>query len=649
DTDPALPGNRAWGRAIVELVTDSRRGVELVAEHTVTSAAALDAEIAAAADAGATWGRTPAIERAAVLRQAAASLERSRARLLEVMASECGKTLDQGDPEVSEAIDFANYYAERAEELDRIDGAVHRPAGLIVVTPPWNFAVAIPAGGVLAALAAGSAVIIKPAPQARRSGSVMANALWEAGVPREVLRLVHLDEGDLGRQLIADPRVDRLVLTGAFESAELFRTFRPDLNLLAETSGKNAIVITPHADLDLAVKDLVSSAFGHAGQKCSAASLGILVGSVARSRRFRDQLVDAVSSLVVDHPGNPEAQVGPVIEPAAGKLLEALTTLAEGESWLVEPRMLDATGRLWSPGVKTGVRPGSAFHRTEYFGPVLGLMTARDLDEAIGFQNAVDYGLTGGIQSLDANEIERWLEGVEVGNAYVNRSTVGAIVRRQPFGGWKKSSVGAGSKAGGPNYLIGLSDWAPGLDGTDDGFLERAQASDARAWAEEFGVARDISGIAAEYNVLRYRPTPVTIRVEDADLTDVLRVVGAGLRAGARVDVSSRISLPELGVPVVVEDQAAWRERLATDPPARVRLLGGTRQSFALDSGGRADIALYDQPVVEAGRIELLPFLREQAIAITAHRFGSPSAVAAQVRAALDVEVPRTDTRPPRH
>ena len=157
---------------------------------------------------------------------------------------------------------------------------------------------------------------------------------------------------------------------------------RQDLPLLAETSGKNSIIVTPHADLDLAVKDLVYSAFGHAGQKCSAASLGILVGSVARSARFRDQLVDAVTSLKVGYPSDPTAQVGPIIEPAHGKLLRALTQLAPGEQWLVEPRRLDDSGRLWSPGVKTGVRRGSEFHLTECFGPVLGLIAADDLDDA---------------------------------------------------------------------------------------------------------------------------------------------------------------------------------------------------------------------------------------------------------------------------
>ncbi|MUL75561.1 proline dehydrogenase family protein [Mycolicibacterium sp. CBMA 226] len=656
DTDPALPGNRLWGRAITDRIATSSAGMELVAAHTVSSATALDGMIAGGVTAGTTWAALAGTERGAVLRRAAATLQAARAVLLEVMASECGKTLDQGDPEVSEAIDFANYYAAQADYLDTVDGAVAVPTGLTVVTPPWNFPVAIPAGSVLAALAAGSPVIIKPAIQARRCGSVMVQALWDAGVPRDVLQLVHVDEGELGTQLVSDPRVARLILTGAFETAELFRSFRPDLPLLAETSGKNSIIVTPHADLDLAVKDLVYSAFGHAGQKCSAASLGILVGSVARSARFRDQLVDAVTSLKVGYPTDPTVQMGPIIEPAHGKLLRALTQLSPGEQWLVAPRQLDDTGRLWSPGVKTGVRRGSEFHLTEYFGPVLGLIAADDLDEAIAVQNQVDYGLTAGLHSLDRTEIERWLDRVEAGNVYVNRSTVGAIVRRQPFGGWKKSAVGAGAKAGGPNYLIGLSDWrcapatqtAPlsasvraildaaktfGLDRGELDFLERSFGSDAHAWATELGVARDVSGLMAEKNVFRYLPVPVTVRAENADPAALLRLVGAGVLAGSAVTVSAPVpldpaiadTLATAGVVCWVEESVAWRNTLRDKTPGRVRLLGGNREQFGRDSTGSAGIALYAGPVVEAGRIELLTFLHEQAVAVTAHRFGSPT------------------------
>src|SRR5688572_5395113 len=291
---------------------------------------------------------------------------------------------------------------------------------------------------------AGNSVILKPAPETLRTGTWLAKQLWEAGVPRDVLQLVICEDGETGGTLITHANTDAVILTGAYETARLFQGWRPSLRLFAETSGKNALVVSALADRDLVVRDLVRSAFGHAGQKCSAASLAILDAEVHERTSFLPRLADAVRSLRVGAADDLSTMMAPLIGPPTDKLRRALTTLDEGESWLVEPRCLDADDRLWTPGVKVGVRPGSWFHRTECFGPVLGVMRAADLDEAIAFQNDVPFGLTGGIWTLDPTEVDRWVEQVEVGNAYVNRHTTGAIVRRQPFGGWKRSVVGPG-------------------------------------------------------------------------------------------------------------------------------------------------------------------------------------------------------------
>jgi RHH-type proline utilization regulon transcriptional repressor/proline dehydrogenase/delta 1-pyrroline-5-carboxylate dehydrogenase len=663
DTDPSLPANRDWGRAILERVPSSTLGNDSVEAAFIKDEATLNAAINTAVEKGKAWGELSGAERAEILHRAGDVLEARRADLLEVMASETGKTIDQGDPEVSEAVDFAHYYAESARKLDEVDGATFVPAKLTVVTPPWNFPVAIPAGSTLAALAAGSAVVIKPAKQAARSGAVMIEALWEAGVPRDVLTMVQLGERELGKQLISHPAVDRVILTGGYETAELFRSFRQDLPLLAETSGKNAIIVTPSADLDLAAKDVAYSAFGHAGQKCSAASLVILVGSVAKSKRFHNQLIDAVTSLKVGYPEDPTSQMGPIIEPANGKLLNALTTLGDGENWAVEPKKLDDTGRLWSPGVRYGVKRGSYFHLTEFFGPVLGVMTAETLEEAIAIQNQIEYGLTAGLHSLNSAELGTWLETIQAGNLYVNRGITGAIVQRQPFGGWKKSAVGAGTKAGGPNYLAGLGEWTsaastadtpvthPGvgrivnaagsaLEPAELESVQRALASDAEAWAGEFGTSKDVSGLSAERNIFRYRSLPVTIRLsEGAAPAHLVRTVAAGVLAGSELTVSTAVGLPAqlravltaLDIDVKVESDAEW---LATAGQlasagrlsgARIRLIGGDAAALAHATGGRPDLAVYSHPVTEAGRVELLPFLHEQAVSITAHRFGTPN------------------------
>ncbi len=666
DADPASAAMRA--RGLAALAAPPRVATSAWLEDP----GAVDAVVARGLEAGCAWASLDGAARAAVLRSAAAHLEARREELWTVMAHEGGKTLAEADPEVSEAVDFARYYAEQAVALEEVDGARFVPVRLTVVTPPWNFPVAITIGSALAALAAGSAVVLKPAPAtpvcAEVAGAAVRAALEAHGLSPDVLQVVRTDEGAVGRRLVTHPDVGAVVLTGSVETARLFASWRPDLRLVAETSGKNAIVVTPSADLDLAVADVVRSAFGHAGQKCSAASLVIAVGSVATSARFRRQLIDAVASLRVAWAEDPGAGMGPLIERPAGTLLRALSTLDPGESWLVEPRALDTSGRLWSPGLKDGVAPGSFFHTTECFGPVLGLMAARTLDEAIALQNATRFGLTGGLHSLDEDEITAWLERVEAGNAYVNRHITGAIVRRQPFGGWKASSVGPGAKAGGPNYVAQLGEWVPdgvparlaepapsvtrrlevllplveaaGGAPADVAWLRAAVGSDARAWAEEFGREHDPSGLAVESNVFRYRPVPaLTVRAgRGARWVEVVRVLLAAECAGVpvtlSVDPSLVAALPEPGEGAVsaarrglaaggwsVEGSADAASSVASlGEGARVRVLGDPGP--VREAGASAGVTVLDGPVLASGRREMLAVLREQAVSRTLHRFG---------------------------
>ena len=644
DTDPALAANRAWAEVVASRSTYTTLGVDAVQMGKLLGPASLETMIASIREGATAWSaRSPEL-RSWTLHQAGLTLAARRGDLIAVMMAETGKTFAEADTEVSEAVDFAHYYADELLRLDTADGARFQPSRLIVVAPPWNFPVAIPAGGVLAALASGSGVILKPAPQSPRCAAVLVEALWEAGIPRDVLALACVADGELSQHLVTHPDVDRAILTGSWDTARLFRTWRPDLPVLAETSGKNAIIVTPSADYDRAVADVVRSAFGNAGQKCSAASLAILVGSVSTSERFERQLVDAVTSLAVGRPDDLATSVGPLVEPARDPLLNGLTTLGSGESWLVEPRRMDEAGRLWTPGVRRGVAPGSEFHVTEYFGPVLGIMHASSLEEAVEWQNSTAFGLTAGLHSLDPSEVRTWVDAVEAGNLYVNRPITGAIVRRQPFGGWKKSSVGATAKAGGPNYLARLGSWHPAplanrgeaamsshvsvvlnrcatvLDDPAISFLRAVAASDQRAWEAEFGRAEDPSGLQSERNVLRYRPTPVTIRAEST-LVPVARVLLAACRAEAPVTISSAFPLPD-GINHVVETSEAWCERVVQRRPARVRLVGAPLGPTVEAVAGDPAVTIYADEVTSASRVELLPFLREQSVSISTQRYG---------------------------
>lgn len=598
--------------------------------------------------------------RAAVLRKAAAVFRQHRGDSVGCMVLDASKAVHEADAEVSEAIDFANYYAGAFDDPGWRDGMGARALGTVLVAPPWNFPYAIPAGGCLAALMAGNAVILKPALETVLTAWKLAEHLWESGVPREVLQFLPVPDDEVGRQLVTSDRVDAVILTGAYETARMFLGWKPELRLRAETSGKNAIIITQAADLDLAIKDLVKSAFGHAGQKCSAASLAWIEGPVYDDPGFRAALRDGVESLRVGPAWDRSAVVTPLIRPPGEALHRALTTLDKGEKWLVEPRQVGDNPRLWSPGVKLGVRRGNWFARTECFGPVLGVMRVGSLDEALEILAEQEFGLTGGLHSLDRGEIERWKERVEVGNGYVNRPVTGAIVRRQPFGGWKHSSVGPGAKAGGPNYLAGLVRWKtegmPQMRGVVSettkellqafrGILPRedgqeawqaAAESDAWWWEREFGAERDPSAIRGEANAFRYRPRKeMVVRVEaqtglsEEGLAWQLGRVMLGARCcGVRLEVSldrpwpSLLRMGALAEGLRMESADSLLARLV-ELPRPLRWLGGPVPETVRRGLNDLNVFLADEPAIQNGRIELLAFLREQSLSEIRHRYGN--------------------------
>jgi len=511
-----------------------------------------------------------------------------------------------------------------------------------------------------------NAIILKPAPEAVLIGWQIAQALWAAGVPPAVLQFLPCPDNAVGQALITDPRTAAVILTGSLETARLFQDWRPDLPLFAETSGKNALIVTAMADRDQAIKDLVRSAFSHNGQKCSAASLAILEAEVYDDPTFRRQLQDATASLAVGSAWDLSSVITPLTQPPSPKLRRALTCLEPGETWLLKPQPMPlgvgetldpATHRLWSPGIKLGVQPGSFFHITECFGPVLGLMRVEDVEEAIALANAVPFGLTGGIHTLDDREIARWQDQIQVGNAYGNRSITGAVVRRQPFGGWKASNVGPGAKAGGPNYVLQLGTWrqvdlptrqadpAPGVaavlercqrlssDNHVQALLQASARSYAWAWQSHYCPEHDPSQLLGELNLFRYRPVRgILVRGETATvLVPLMQVVLAALTCEAPLTVSLSPDgdawdwLTDLStVQVIIENEASLITRLSAPDAAydRLRALGplSTALRQAINTAG---ISVVDVPVLANGRLELRYYLREQALSLTVHRYGN--------------------------
>ena len=544
------------------------------------------------------WSSKNANERRDIILKVAELMSEQRAETIATMARDAGKTVAEADPEVSEAIDFARYYASH------IDDDKSSPVGTVLVIPPWNFPYAIPAGGLFAALAAGNPVLFKPAPETVATAWLLAQQLWEAGIPKDALQFLPSLDDENGKYLVTHPAIKALILTGSFDTALTFVSWRNDLNLLAETSGKNALVITACADIDMAVKDLVQSAFGHAGQKCSAASLGIILESVYKDPAFIRQLLDDVSTLKVGPGFNFGTTVGPVILPPEGNLSRALHHLDDGESWLIEPQQLDHAGHLWRPGVKVGVKPGSWSHRNEWFGPVLALMVAPDLKTAVEWQNATDFGLTAGIHSLDPFELEYWVEHVQAGNLYINRGITGAIVNRQPFGGWKRSSVGATAKAGGAHYVNSLRNWAPIQH------IDLTKRSATKWWQEIGSQVIDHSGLSVEKNYHRYRRplTPIIVRFDaDTSRDETAFAKFISDLTGTPIEFSS--SKEETVEELVARAQGKIRWLSHEEPPRAALLARGVN----IDS----------RTIAQRGDIEAPRWLLEQSVCVTHHRYGN--------------------------
>lgn len=688
DTDFALPENRAWATQIMESWRDRSLepipievGGEFSVEHLTgqgtdpsrpgydayrfaqASAGDIETALATAVDAVAAWDATGFAHRGAILKRAAVVMAEQRGDSIGAMLLDAGKTIVEADVEISEAIDFANYYASSLDDPGWTDGTSGTAIGVVVVTPPWNFPYAIPAGGVLAALAAGNSVILKPARESVLTAWMLVQQLWEAGVPKNVLQFSPTVDGATGKALVSDPRVAAVILTGSIFTARLFQSWRPELNLFAETSGKNALIITAAADIDLAVKDLVRGAFGHAGQKCSATSLALVEKEVYDNPQFIHQLKDAAESLNVGGSWDPSSSVTPVIRKPDEYLEQGLTKLEPGETWLLEPQMVDNNPCLWRPGIRLGVKPGGWYHTTECFGPVLGVIRVDSLEEAIKIQNSSEFGLTGGLHSLDPQEIEIWRDQVEVGNAYINRTTTGAIVRRQPFGGWKGSCVGPGPKAGGPSYVAAFRTWTQdslpkmrtqpnrdiqAISGDLASLIEEVESlgsvgeekilaaaeSYAYWWNAEFSISHDPSQIHGETNEFRYRHRAWhLLRIQDFKSPAGQLAAALAAIACHCVGTTFSVSCPQsskwyarlsdiTGVEVLTETEAELVARLPKRRDGTLRVVGEyDPHQFAPSVIG--NIPIVSSTVFLNGRIELLNYLKEQSMTETVHRYGN--------------------------
>lgn len=431
-----------------------------------------DAALAAARAAFPGWRATGVEERTRIINRAADLMEERRMTLNALLILEAGKPWVEADADLSEAIDFCRFYAAEMHRLDRprVTQAVAgercvqhwTPRGTGVAIAPWNFPLAILCGMTIAPVVAGNTVIMKPAEQTSIIGGALMEILQEAGLPAGVVNLLTGHGEDVGAHLVAHPQIDFVAFTGSravglkiWETAG--RTPPGQANLkkvVCEMGGKNALIIDNDADLDEAIPATLYSAFGFAGQKCSALSRLIVLADI--HDEFVNRLIAAAAATPVGDPAEPGVVVGPVIDAEAQKKILGLIEQGKREAKLawqaaLPPALAASGGYFVPPTIFTQVKPDAVIAREEIFGPVLAVIKVRDLAEAFAVANSTDYALTGGLFSRSPSALERAERELMVGNLYLNRGITGAIVERHPFGGFRLS--GGGTKAGGSGYL----------------------------------------------------------------------------------------------------------------------------------------------------------------------------------------------------
>lgn len=652
---PIVGSKEVENSDIVEVIDKSQYHEGIVVGSYV-KAAALDMHEAvrvAKADVDG-WRKLTTKERQKILMDVAHEFRKRRGDLIGVAAAEVGKVFSETDVEVSEAIDFLNFYPYSMRRIEALEGVHVTPKGVGLVVSPWNFPVAIPTGGIAAALAAGNTVILKPASDSVLCAQMVCECFWRAGVSKNTLQFLPSSGALAGEELIPDRDIDFTIFTGGEQTAYSMIKQRPDIHLSAETGGKDATIVTSMSDRDQAVKNVVASAFNNSGQKCSATSLLVLEDELYNDKNFRRMLADATESLHVGSVWDFKNRIGALSSKPSGNLQKALSYLDEDEEWLVAPSYAEGDNPyMLKPSIRWGTSSGDFCHMNELFGPVLSVMRADDLKDAIDVVNLTGYGLTSGIESLDEREQEIWREKLKAGNLYINRSTTGAIVIRQPFGGMGKSAIGSGKKAGGFNYVTQFMNisadefvfqWTHEFSShgvfADEVAKASAIAKDFVKWHRaEFNKEYDYANVRGENNVIRYLGVKsVLLRCQSGDkLHEILSSITAAKIAGATL----YISLPKK----IDSDELAWLINNSIDILAKDDVLELQDEDELVESMKKVQRVrflnpkhvtknIYDalkdeakhiarEPFVPHGRVELLHYFIEQSVTNSYHRYGN--------------------------
>ena len=623
DLLPTQIGDKlVYNKDCVKYYDRSQDGDVLVCEMSRADKAQTEEIIKIAETDPSGWRNTTIEQRHEIMYKAANILGEMRGDLNGCMCAITGKTVEEADVEVSEAIDYARFYTTTMKEIAKLEDVNLKAKGTVLVLSPWNFPCAIPCGGVVAALASGNTCILKPATVAAPVAWLFAKAFWDAGVPKDALQVVITDR-EATSLLTSAPEIKHIILTGGTETAQNIAHANPRKSLSAETGGKNVMILSAKGDRDHAIMNACRSAFGNAGQKCSACSILLVERSVYDNPEFKEKLKDCATSLKVGGVWNAGNIVGPMITNTNDKLEKAFT-LEPGEEWLIAPEFIDEKKYILKPTIKYGVKPSSYTFRTELFAPLLAVTPFDTLEEAVDLVNSLDYGLTSGLQSLDEEEQRYWKNHIKAGNLYINRGITGAIVNRQPFGGMKLSAFGPGLKAGGPNYCNQFMEIRDKKDSKTD-----YKKSYAEWYEKEFRHARNIQpDIRGEQNVFRYLPLEggMVLRLfgdETPEQVEMVRLAAKTVGTPLTISLSDDNPLKDKIKCNDVKVESLDQFLSSMKDYERVRTISENVPDSLFEKAAQIDKYIAQAPPVKNGRIELANYIKEQSIANEYHRYGS--------------------------
>lgn len=599
----------------------SQGGKVEICEMSITDAAQMERVLLAAATDKSGWRQTDMTKRQEILYKAANNIGMMRAELVGALCAISGTIVEAADGEVSEAMNYCRLYSHFYKRLNELEGVELVAKGVVLIITPWIYTASISCSNISAALIAGNSCIVKASTHTAPVVWMIANAFWNAGVPKDALQ-VGITDRSYYRLLASSPFVNHICLNGKSSTAETISHINTGKSLHAETGAKNAVILTAKGDMYQAIGCVCMDAFAYAGQSCTACSLFLVERSVYDNPVFKKVLQDCAQSIKVGSVWTIGNTYGPLISNKNPLLRKALQ-LEGNEKWLVKPEVIDEEGYLVKPAIKYNVQPNSFTFNTELDAPLLAVAPFDKLKDAIKMVNNHAYGLCSGLFSLDENEQQLWKSSVIAGNLFINRNISILKANIQPVGGLKNSAYGAKFKTGGPNYCLQMVY----AKNKADSELDYKQ-SYAEWYEKEFKPIHNLSpNIAGELNLMRYKPlkkSMVLRLIGDEKQEDIEMVLLAAKTVGTKLTISADASNEAVKhiahAHVIKETLSEFNDHMSEY--RRIRTISDKVPDSLLSIAATLNLNVITSKPVKNGRIELAYYVYEQSLSHAYSRYG---------------------------